>query len=83
MEPFKEKVWLARPYMHKEELEYIHKAFEDNWITTAGENIDALEEMTAKLIGGCEARGGKGVRLPASGQGSAVREKGLLLGYDV
>ena len=51
MNPFQEKVWLARPYMHKEELEYIHKAFEDNWITTAGENIDALEEMTAKLIG--------------------------------
>ncbi len=28
MEPFKEKVWLARPYMHGEELEFVKDAFD-------------------------------------------------------
>ena len=51
MEAFKEKVWLARPYMHGEEQEYIEKAFADNWITTAGENIDELERMVADTVG--------------------------------
>lgn len=51
MEAFKEKVWLARPYMHGEEQKYIEKAFKDNWITTAGENIDELERMVADTIG--------------------------------
>ena len=51
MEPLKEKVWLARPYMHGEEMQYVQDAFDKNWITTAGENIDALEEMVAKKVG--------------------------------
>ncbi|MGQ7355737.1 DegT/DnrJ/EryC1/StrS family aminotransferase [Streptococcus sp. P25B114] len=45
VEPFKNKVWLASPTMHGDELEYMKEAFETNWMTTAGSNIDALEEM--------------------------------------
>ena len=51
MEPFKKKVLLASPYMHGEELEYIKKAFETNWITTAGENINELEKTVAEKMG--------------------------------
>lgn len=51
MEPFKDKVWLARPYMHGEELEYVKDAFDKNWITTAGENINELEKMVAETLG--------------------------------
>ncbi|UUM58705.1 DegT/DnrJ/EryC1/StrS family aminotransferase [Streptococcus suis] len=45
VEPFKNKVWLASPTMHGDELEYMKEAFDTNWMTTAGSNIYALEEM--------------------------------------
>lgn len=51
MKPFKEKVWLARPYMHGEEQEYIKDAFDKNWITTEGENIRELEKLVAEKLG--------------------------------
>lgn len=45
VEPFKNKVWLASPTMHGDELKYMKEAYETNWMTTAGSNINALEEM--------------------------------------
>lgn len=51
MEPFKEKVWLARPLMHGDEKKYIDEAFEENYITTAGSNINELEREIAKKLG--------------------------------
>lgn len=51
IKPFEKKIWLASPTMHKEELEYINDAFEKNWITTAGENVDELEKTVAEYIG--------------------------------
>ncbi|MDE6625534.1 MAG: aminotransferase class I/II-fold pyridoxal phosphate-dependent enzyme [Lachnospiraceae bacterium] len=51
IKPFKEKVWLASPAMHGEEQEYVNRAFELNWITTAGENVNEVERITAKYIG--------------------------------
>ncbi|HFI0082994.1 TPA: DegT/DnrJ/EryC1/StrS family aminotransferase [Streptococcus suis] len=43
--PFRNKVWLASPTMHGDELEYMKEAYDTNWMTTAGSNINALEEM--------------------------------------
>lgn len=51
MEPFKEKVWLARPYMHKEEREFIDLAFDENYITTGGTNLNMIEKELAEKIG--------------------------------
>lgn len=51
MKAFKEKVWLASPTMHGEEQEYVNRAFELNWITTAGENVNEVERITAEYIG--------------------------------
>ena len=51
IKPFKEKVWLASPTMHGEEQEYMNRAFELNWITTAGENVNEVERITAEYIG--------------------------------
>ena len=31
IEPFKQKVWLASPTMHGEEIKYINEAYETNW----------------------------------------------------
>lgn len=43
--PFENKVWLASPTMHGDELEYMKEAYDTNWMTTAGSNINTLEEM--------------------------------------
>ncbi len=51
MEPFRNKIWLARPLMHDEEKEFVEFAFKENYITTAGTNIDELEKMVAEKIG--------------------------------
>jgi dTDP-4-amino-4,6-dideoxygalactose transaminase len=51
IKPFKNKVWLASPTMHGEEQKYVNRAFELNWITTAGENVNEVEKITAEYIG--------------------------------
>ena len=51
IEPFKKKVWLSSPTMHGEELEWVKKAFSNNWITTAGENVSELEKIAASAAG--------------------------------
>ena len=51
MEVFQNKIWLASPTMHGDELKYIHDAFDKNWITTAGENINKLESLVAEYVG--------------------------------
>lgn len=48
---FKDKVWLSSPTMHGEELEYIKQAYESNWMSTIGENIDTIEKQIANKIG--------------------------------
>lgn len=30
-EPFENKIWLASPTTHREEIKYIMKAYETNW----------------------------------------------------
>ena len=44
-EPFKSKVWLSSPTMHGPELEYVTEAYETNWRSTVGENIDEVERL--------------------------------------
>ena len=51
MEKFKEKVWLSSPTMHGEELEYIKEAYETNWMSTVGKNIDKVERVTCDYVG--------------------------------
>ncbi len=49
--PFEKKVWLSSPTMHGEELEYMKLAFDTNWMSTVGGNIDAVVEEICKLTG--------------------------------
>ncbi len=51
IKPFNKKVWLASPTMHGEEQKYVNRAFALNWITTAGENVNEVERLTADYIG--------------------------------
>ena len=43
--PFDNKVWLSSPTMHGEELEYVKEAYETNWMSTVGVNINEVEKM--------------------------------------
>ena len=49
IKPFEKKIWLASPTMHGEEQKWINDAFEKNWITTAGENINVLLPLVVEL----------------------------------
>ncbi|HBI60997.1 MAG TPA: aminotransferase DegT [Lachnospiraceae bacterium] len=51
LRPFKDKLWLSSPTMHGEELEYIKRAYDANWMSTVGENIDELEQSIAEYTG--------------------------------
>ncbi len=48
---FENKVWLSSPKMHGEELEYMRLAYDTNWMSTHGENIDVVEREMSKKLG--------------------------------
>lgn len=50
-EAFKNKVWLSSPTMHGEEMKYVKEAYDTNWMTTIGENINEIEKITCEKLG--------------------------------
>ena len=50
-EPFRSKVWLASPCMHGPELKFMTEAFETNWMSTVGKNINEVERLAAEKSG--------------------------------
>ena len=51
MKPFADKVWLSSPTMHGKELEYMTEAYQTNWMSTVGENINEIEAQIAEYVG--------------------------------
>lgn len=51
IKPFGNKIWLSSPTMHGDEQKWVNDAFEKNWITTAGENINEVERLVAEYAG--------------------------------
>ena len=51
IKPFKNKVWLSSPTMHGDELRHITDAYESNWMSTVGKNINEVERMIAEYVG--------------------------------
>ena len=51
IERFPKKVWLSSPTMHGDEKKYMLQAYETNWMSTVGENINELERMVSAYIG--------------------------------
>ena len=49
--PFEKKIWLSSPTMHGEEQQFVQEAFDTNWVSTVGKNIDCLEEAVAGYTG--------------------------------
>ncbi len=46
-----EKIWLATPTMHGEELKYMQEAYDTNWMSTVGANINEVERLVAEKVG--------------------------------
>lgn len=49
-EPENDRIYLASPTMHGDEQRYINEAFDTNWVSTIGANIDAVERNIGELI---------------------------------
>lgn len=45
---FENKIWLASPTMHGEELTYMKEAYDTNWMSTVGTNIDEVERLACE-----------------------------------
>ena len=50
-QPFEKKVWLSSPTMHGDELKYITEAYNTNWMSTIGNNINEVERIAAEQAG--------------------------------
>lgn len=51
MKRFEKKIWLSSPTMHGDELEYVKEAYDTNWMSTVGENINEVERIAAEKSG--------------------------------
>ena len=49
--PFEEKLYLSSPTMHGDELKYIKEAYDTNWMSTVGKNINEAERLISAYIG--------------------------------
>ncbi len=47
------KIWLSSPHMSDEgyEMQFVQEAFDTNWISPLGENVDAFEKELAEKVG--------------------------------
>jgi len=51
IQPFEKKVWLSSPTMHGDEAKYMMEAYDTNWMSTVGKNIDEIEKQIAEYVG--------------------------------
>lgn len=51
IKPFEEKIWLSSPTMHGDEIKYITQAYETNWMSTIGKNINETERLICEKVG--------------------------------
>lgn len=46
----KDKIWLSSPHLSGREIEFIEDAFERNWVTSLGENINEFEHSLESFL---------------------------------
>lgn len=51
VKPLKKKVYPSSPTMHGEELKFMLEAYQTNWMSTVGENINQVEVLAPKQAG--------------------------------
>jgi len=47
----KKKIWLSNPHMGGTESEYVSEAFQTNWVSPIGPNVDGFEKDISKFLG--------------------------------
>ena len=47
-EKFENKVWLSSPTMYPDSMRYVMEAYETNWMSTVGANINEVEKIAAE-----------------------------------
>ena len=52
LKKFDKRIWLSSPTMHGEEQAFVKEAFDTNWVTTIGKNLDELESGVCSYLGG-------------------------------
>ena len=50
-ERFENKVWLSSPTMYPDSMRYVTEAYETNWMSTAGSNINEAEKQISEKVG--------------------------------
>ena len=48
---FENKVWLATPTMYPDSMRYVMEAYETNWMSTVGANINEVEKSICEKVG--------------------------------
>lgn len=48
---FENKIWLSSPTMHGDELAFVKEAYETNWMSTVGANLNELERLACEKTG--------------------------------
>lgn len=51
IEPLAQHVYLSFPTMHGEEFQYMKEAYDTNWMSTVGANINEVEKCASEKIG--------------------------------
>ena len=74
--PFTQKAFLATPTMHGEELDYIRLAYDTNWMSTVGENINEVERIAAEKaeVGWPRLLHRRAASVRKAGRGAALRQ---------
>ena len=44
------KVWLSSPTIYQESMDYMREAYETNWMSTVGANINELERLVVEKV---------------------------------
>lgn len=50
-EKFENKVWLSSPTMYPDSMRYVMEAYETNWMSTVGANINEVEKQVCEKVG--------------------------------
>ena len=51
LKPFEKRLYLSSPTMHGEELKFMQEAYDTNWMSTVGANINESEKLICEKIG--------------------------------
>ena len=66
------KIWLSSTHIEGNELNYIHEAFDQNWVAPLGPNVDGFEKDLAQFLG-------ENVNVAALSSGTAAIHLALII----